>query len=255
MSKETDSIIAFAREFDPFVVATSITGGKHEPTSFHCRDGTPSASGAQGLAVDFDFNIDRQTRRLALARHFMTVAAKLAELFYTPLGRSVKYGTVRSFTVANHDDHVHVALPRGTFLNTVTPTEQEVRMIAIEPVGSATNPGGAGGWVYGRQGHVYAFDGAPFYGGWSPDQPGPENRSGRDCITLVPTYTGMGYWLVSDSGETYAYGDAPWPGNYNPAWGAGAIIGAFRNGRIARTGGLTLVRDDGKALNLYRLPA
>jgi hypothetical protein len=166
-------------------------------------------------------------------------------------GLATKWGLAR--TVPSEYWHLQLARSRGSVPAGV-PTEQEVRMIAIEPVGTATNPSGAGGWVWGRRGHVYGFDGSPYYGGWTSDQPGPENRSGRDCIALVPTLTGMGYWLVSDTGEIYAYGDAPWPGNYNSAWGAGAIIGAFRNGRIPRVGGVTLVRDDGQNLNLYRLP-
>jgi hypothetical protein len=128
-------------------------------------------------------------------------------------------------------------------------------MVAIEPVTAITNPSGAGGWVFGRRGHVYAFAGAMYFGGWTPDTAGPENGSGRDCVALVPTATGQGYWLVSDAGEVYSYGDAIFPGNYQRAWGGGVIIGAFRNGRMPTIGGVSLVRDDGTNLNIYALPA
>jgi hypothetical protein len=60
--------------------------------------------------------------------------------------------------------------------------------------------------------------------------------------------------LVSNLGEVYAYGDAVNPGNYQSKWGAGEIIGAWRNSRQPG-GGITLLRDDGKNLNRYALPA
>jgi hypothetical protein len=123
---------------------------------------------------------------------------------------------VRTAVRDAHRNHIHVAVRPGMLLHPPDPpTSQEVRMIIIEPVAAVSHPSGIGGWQFGRQGHVYALDGAQHFGGWTPEQAGPTNHSGRDCVALVPTATGNGYWLVSDSGETYGYGDARWPGNYD----------------------------------------
>jgi len=133
-------------------------------------------------------------------------------------------------------------------------TKEQAMGKAIEPIGSATRTQG-GGAIVGRRGHVYAFGGAPHFGGWAEDQAGPTNRSGRDCITLVWTEDGGGYWLVSDAGAVYSYGNAVWPGNYKPReWDNFPIIGAYRNKKQSN-GGLTLVRDDSVALNEYHLPS
>ena len=121
----------------------------------------------------------------------------------------------------------------------------------IEPVASIPFPGKLGsGWVFGRRGQVYAFGGAGYFGGWNPGTPGPDNRSGRDCVALAPTADGDGYWLISDAGEIYGYGAAKFPGNYQQKWGSTdelPIVGGFANAR----GGVDLVRID---LDLYSLP-
>lgn len=130
-----------------------------------------------------------------------------------------------------------------------TPSTPEARImaVAIEPVSSVTrwvDGKPAGGYVFGRRGHVYAFDGAPFVGGWPGAQPG-ETIDRDDCIALVPTRTGGGYWLVGGSdGDVYSYGDAVWPGNYRQdEWGHSAIVGAFLNDQGNQPcGGVTMVR-------------
>jgi hypothetical protein len=130
------------------------------------------------------------------------------------------------------------------------PTKEEAMTLVIEPAGAAPRPQDDGGWAWGRRGHVYHFGLARYYGGWDD-----KTRNGnRRCVALVPTLSGNGYWLVSDLGEVFAYGDAKYPGNYRSEWGAGAIIGAYRNARQTN-GGVTLVRDDGENLNRYALPA
>jgi hypothetical protein len=123
---------------------------------------------------------------------------------------------------------------------------------AIDPVASVLRPGG-GGYLFGSRGHVYAFGGAPYCGGWQDDtDTGDDSRT--DCIALVPTLTGKGYWLVAKDGAVYTYGDAPYPGGYRPdEWGASTIIGAYPNAKLPDTGGLTLIRSID--LNVYDLPA
>lgn len=123
--------------------------------------------------------------------------------------------------------------------------------LVIDPVGAVDRPQHDGGWAFGARGHVYAYGQAQHFGGWDAATTGDLSHA---CVALVVTESGNGYWLVSSKGEIFAYGDAVYPGNYQAAWGSGVIIGAYRNNRQS-TGGVTLVRDDGQALNTYALPA
>jgi hypothetical protein len=279
VTAEVDSIIAVHRASSaPGVVTDIATLGVHAQNSWHyCKIDqitkkpvTPSETPG-GCAVDFGGSQGPlgtyDALRVYRAFEPYGRAGQLAELFCGQSDWCVYQGrfmlwidvpaVVQRAIRDAHRNHIHVAVRPGTILRPpeVAP-KLEVKMIVIEPVTAVSNPAGPGGWEFGRRGHVYALDGAQYFGGWQPDQAGPTNHSGRDCVGLVPTATGRGYWLVSDSGEVYAYGDAQWPGNYDlKAWGPGAITGAFRNDRISVIGGLTLVRDDGEKLNLYRLPA
>lgn len=153
-------------------------------------------------------------------------------------------------------------LPLGRILDAAgvppasTPLER-IMAVAIEPVSSVprwVDGKPAGGYVFGRRGHVYSFDGAPFFGGWPSSQPG-QNIDRADCVAMVPTLTGKGYWLVSGSdGDVYSFGDAEWTGNYRAdAWGpSGGIVGAFVHAMSSHPcGGITLVR--GVDLATYHL--
>lgn len=130
-------------------------------------------------------------------------------------------------------------------------TKEQVMNLVIEPVGAVDRPQSDGFWAFGARGHVYAMGAARHLGAWDDLT---RNDPNRRCVALVPTESGNGYWLVSSAGEVYAYGDAPQTGNYRSKdWGAGLIIGAFRND-LQTNGGVTLVRDDGINLNPYALP-
>lgn len=134
------------------------------------------------------------------------------------------------------------------------PAPEEVHLIVsvIDAVAAVPRAQG-GGWEFGKRGHVYAWDGAPHFGGWPETNPEQAEPGGPECVALVPTLTGGGYWLVNGAGEVFSYGDAVWPGNYRPEWGDLPIVGAFTNARGGHPcGGVTLARLDS---NLYRLPA
>lgn len=254
MTREVDSIIAYNAAGNTGCYAAYTTNGKHGDGSHHNRQGTPSASGDEGLAVDFNAPNNNPAKLKACAEWFLKQSPKLFELFYTPLGKSVKRGQVGNWTIANHSTHVHVAVTKGTFLPVPTmqppaPTPEKALTLVIDPVGVVEHPHDElSGWAFGRRGHVYHINNARHYGGWDD---ATRNDPKRWCVALVPTISGNGYWLVSNMGEIYAYGDAPQVGRYQTQWGAGVIIGAWRNGR----NGPTLVRDDGKLLNRYALPA
>ncbi len=87
---------------------TSTTGGKHETGSYHY----------QGRAFDASNGFGPTPEMMRYAK-FMSVAARrsLAELFYTPLGYSIKHGAiVPPIAKAGHMNHVHVAMRKGGVL-------------------------------------------------------------------------------------------------------------------------------------------
>lgn len=85
----------------------------HVPNSYHYREGT----GAPGLAVDFGSTPPGDTAKLRrIYNVFVPVRDRLAEL----LGPGDP----------GHDDHVHVAVNKGTFL---VPFPSEVPMVPVPP--------------------------------------------------------------------------------------------------------------------------
>lgn len=83
----------------PFTV-TSTTGGGHAAGSYHY----------QGRAVDF-----AGPNLMAIARALLQITRGWSELFYTPLGFSIKNGAVTApIAAAEHYNHVHAAYRFGT---------------------------------------------------------------------------------------------------------------------------------------------
>ena len=60
--------------------------------------------------------------------------------------------------------------------------------------------GGQGYWLLAKDGGVFAFGDAKFFG--------PNRNQGRDIAGMAATTTGNGYWTVDDDGDVFAYGDA-----------------------------------------------
>ena len=209
MSRETDAIIAFAQHIDPSVIVTATTGGNHVSTSYHKRKGT----NGQGLAVDFAFIGGNQTNRmLNLAKGFETVGSRLAELFFDPLGHSWKNGVRINYKPGDHFDHVHVAVPLGTFLSAPAPAPPKVKPMFDPPfpvigrvVDFLNNYAGPGGWMLTDVGAIYAFGGAPDYG--CPN--GKNYFTGRTAARLVRDQQTINeqhhYTVVASSAERYNY--------------------------------------------------
>lgn len=65
-----------------------------------------------------------------------------------------------------------------------------------------STPSGAGYWIVGSDGGVFAYGDAVFYGGMG-GQPLAAPVVGMSC-----TPSGAGYWLVAQDGGVFAYGDA-----------------------------------------------
>ena len=78
-------------------------------------------------------------------------------------------------------------------------------------VGMVPSANGAGYFMVGSDGGVFAFGDARFAGSC----PGIGGCAGR-AISVVPDASGEGYWLVTESGHVYAFGDAPYLGAPGP---------------------------------------
>ena len=91
-------------------------------------------------------------------------------------------------------------------------------------------PQGNGYWLVTKQGAVYAFGGAVYYGGADRlDLAAP-------IVGIVATPDGKGYWLIGADGGLFNYGDAQFYGN--PA-SAGAQLNAAVVGAAAVPGTVT----------------
>jgi hypothetical protein len=188
MSREVDSIIAYNNAGNTGCYAAYTTNGKHGEGSYHHRMGTLSASGDEGLAVDFNAPNNNPEKLLKCAQHFLKQAPLLFELFHSPLGRSVKRGRIEPFIISGHNSHVHVAVNKGTFLP--VPSEPEPKPeLPSEEDGMAdalvvTYPSGAK-TIATPDGSIFNA-GTPFYG--SMHDLKPQDKQG---IVSIKALTAM----------------------------------------------------------------
>lgn len=187
VSREAQAIIDYVEDCDVPHRVTDVNGPGHAKGSYHYAQGT----GAVGLAVDFAGVVPGVTavtakQMGAIYRCLLAVAGQLAELIYSgadidgrPVTLAVKNGRRvdgASFfgpvTWKDHFDHVHVAVPRGTFLSHPLSTLQKEAPMADDN-------------VYQAQAEVVAFEATP---------------------------TGKGYWIVTADGAVFAFGDAQYLG-------------------------------------------
>src|ERR1700752_23779 len=101
------------------ILGTYVSAGDpcspHTPTSYHCKPGTAG----DGLAIDVatpTATVD-SPGLLAIFAAFGAVESKLAELIYAGAPYNIKDGKrVPPYAVTQHHNHVHIAVPKGTFL-------------------------------------------------------------------------------------------------------------------------------------------
>ena len=79
-----------------------------------------------------------------------------------------------------------------------------------------------GYWLVGRDGGIFSFGSAPFYGSTG------NIRLQRPVVGITPTPDHRGYWLVATDGGIFAFGDA---GFYGSIPGIG--IASRRLGRLS----------------------
>lgn len=70
----------------------------------------------------------------------------------------------------------------------------------------ASTPSGAGYWIVGSDGGVFAYGDASFHGSMG-GQP-----LGAPIVGITATPSGRGYWLIGQDGGVFAFGDAPFAG-------------------------------------------
>jgi hypothetical protein len=103
-------------------------------------------------------------------------------------------------------------------------------------VGAASLPDNVGYWMVDRDGAVFPFGGATFYGfpgGIKLNQP---------IVGMASTASGKGYWLVASDGGIFAYGDAKFYGSTGNIKLNKPIVGMART---ANGNGYWLVASDG----------
>jgi hypothetical protein len=78
---------------------------------------------------------------------------------------------------------------------------------STNPAYTDGDPAGAGLWVLGRDGGVFAFGASGFHGSTGG------MRLNRPVVAMAPTRSGRGYWLVASDGGIFAFGDAVFHGS------------------------------------------
>ena len=144
----------------------------HTPRSLHCAEGT----GGRGRAIDVAGRTPTRDSPalLAVYRILLPLGPRCVELIYSGPGggfwnngRQVGAGHYGPSVVAGHHNHVHIAVPLGTFVR--YPKEsamgEEVTIRSNAPiVGIAATPSGAGYWLVAADGGVFAFGDANYLG-------------------------------------------------------------------------------------------
>ena len=126
-----------------FTVTDVNTPSIHVDGSYHYQEGTDGV----GLAIDIAGptpGILTPALRM-LFDIFVPVERQLAELIYAGASYNIKNGVrVPPYAVTTHKNHIHVAVPRGTFLPTEVPVPDNPSLpnitgpVSFHPIVDAT---------------------------------------------------------------------------------------------------------------------
>ena len=197
MSAETDALEAFLNNTGLPHKVTCTTGGVHAPNSYHYR----------GLAVDFAGPVPTRDSAalLNICAAFEKIESRLAELIYAGAPYQIKNGrrVAPSFygvtTMANHHDHVHVAVESGFRWN--APTQKVTPMWdPPECFVAALDAPEKGVWLLKADGAIFALGGADYKGAAN----GKPYFVGRKAARLEAS--GDSYTIIATSGERYGPG-------------------------------------------------
>lgn len=235
LSREVQSIIAFIEGQGIPGRVTGVLGtyrsaadpcAPHTASSIHCADGT----GGKGRAVDWGgvvpgMSAQSVAQMTVIHRAFATVAPQLAELFFNGPGitKVVKNGVWRDglstlgvTTWAAHTNHVHVAVPFGTFLVVPKPAAAAAQPTEVKPMFDPPlqvaawrrfdYDGMSGVVAVGPDGAVYCEVGNMMRGG-ANGQSFFVNRRAADIVApnADEAAAGKRYVILSTGNERYAF--------------------------------------------------
>lgn len=130
-------MVALVRTFGlPHRITDVNTPGVHTPGGYHYKPGT----GGNGLAIDLAWTTPyalnptgARAGMLALCKALEPYEHRFAELICSHLPYSIKDGRrVARYAVSAHYDHIHLAVPFGTFLVNVN-APMEVHVVPDDP--------------------------------------------------------------------------------------------------------------------------
>ena len=112
------------------------------------------------------------------------------------------------------------------------------RMALAAPlVGMAATPSGAGYWQVARDGGIFSFGNAAFYGSTGA------TRLNKPMLGMERTKSGNGYWLFAQDGGIFAFGDAQFFGSLGGQALSAPIVSMQRT---ATGNGYWMLGGDGK---------
>lgn len=98
-----------------------------------------------------------------------------------------------------HSDHVHFSFSwAGARKQTTFWNPQRSMIAAIE-----AKPNSSGYWLLGRNGSIYSFAGAGYYGSLAARYPS------NGYVAMASSSSGGGYWIANANGRVRRFGDAP----------------------------------------------
>ncbi len=118
------------------------------------------------------------------------------------------------------------------------PGHADKRPLNAPIIGMAITPDGAGYWMVGGDGGVFAFGDATFYGSTG------NITLNKPIVGMAATPDGKGYWFVASDGGVFAYGDAKFYGSMGgqplnqPIVGMAAMPGGGGYYLVAADGGI-----------------
>jgi len=88
----------------------------------------------------------------------------------------------------------------------------------------------SGYWLVTSTGQVYAYGGAPYFGGMN------RRDLNKPIVGITSTSDGKGYWLVASDGGVFAFGDAKYAGSRGLAGTTAPVVGATGESNANGTG-------------------
>lgn len=115
---------------------------------------------------------------------------------------------------SDHASHLHISILSLTWVE--ASTAPMLRPGVVAPPGDdempkgaqmlASTPSGAGYWIAGSDGGVFAYGDASFFGSMGGKQ------LNAPMVGITATPSGKGYWLIAQDGGVFAFGDAKFLG-------------------------------------------